>query len=154
MLDIGWSEFLVIGVIALLVIGPKELPGALRTAGQYMARARSLAREFRDGLDDIAREAELKDIEKKIVGDDWLEAEDKPASARSETAKTGGAPALDMDEAESDEALAADLSDQIASNPPDNAKPAAPKQTASEPTAAEPADPPMPGAKDEGVKPS
>jgi len=84
MLDIGWSEFLVIGVVALIVIGPRELPGALRTAGRYAARARALAREFRDGLDDIARESELKDIEKQIVGeedwrkDDWLEAKERP----------------------------------------------------------------------------
>lgn len=91
MLDIGWSEFLVIGVVALIVIGPRELPGALRTAGRYAARARALAKEFRDGLDDIARESELKDIEKQIVGeedwrkDDWLEAKERPKVAAATT---------------------------------------------------------------------
>lgn len=77
MLDIGWSEFLVIGVIALVVIGPKELPVALRTAGRFVARARALANEFREGLDDIARETEMKDIQKRILedDDDWLDAD-------------------------------------------------------------------------------
>lgn len=78
MLDIGWSEFLVIGVVALVVIGPRELPGALRTAGRYAARARALAQDFRDGLDDIARETELKDLNKKILDDtdDWMNADE------------------------------------------------------------------------------
>ena len=83
MLDIGWSEFLVIGVVALVVIGPKELPGALRTAGRFASKARALAQEFRDGLDEIANETELKDFERKIAGDitsDWDEAEAKAQS--------------------------------------------------------------------------
>jgi Tat protein translocase TatB subunit len=81
MLDIGWSEFLIIGLVALVVIGPRELPGALRTAGRYVARARSLARDFRDGLDDIAREndlSDLKDIGRSMSGDDeWFDVNDK-----------------------------------------------------------------------------
>ena len=88
MLDIGWSEFLVIGVVALIVIGPRDLPIALRTAGQYVNRARAMAREFRDGLDDIARDADVKDIKNRISGniglddaDDWLEAEDHAQTA-------------------------------------------------------------------------
>lgn len=112
MLDIGWSEFLVIGVVALIVIGPRELPGALRTAGRYAARARALAKEFREGLDDIARESDLKDLEKQIVGeedwrkDDWLEAKDRPKVASAATA-----PAASEDDAkaeiDADEAAAA-----------------------------------------------
>ncbi len=82
MLDIGWSEFLVIGVVALVVIGPRELPGALRTAGRFAARARALAQEFRDGLDDIARESDFKDIGKSIGGgDDWGESKDEAEEA-------------------------------------------------------------------------
>ena len=76
MLDIGWSEFLVIGVVALVVIGPNELPGALRTAGRYIARARALASDFRVGLDDIAQENDFKDIQRRISGDeDWFDVE-------------------------------------------------------------------------------
>ncbi|MGZ0188146.1 MAG: Sec-independent protein translocase protein TatB [Alphaproteobacteria bacterium] len=78
MLDIGWSEFLIIGLVALVVIGPRELPGALRTAGRYVARARSLARDFRDGLDDIARENDLDDIGRSMTGDkEWFDVEDQ-----------------------------------------------------------------------------
>ncbi|MBT6313908.1 MAG: twin-arginine translocase subunit TatB [Alphaproteobacteria bacterium] len=80
MLDIGWSEFFVIGVIALVVIGPRELPAALRSLGQIISRARSLAQDFRDGLDDIARETEVKNITNNMLGDlddksddEWLE---------------------------------------------------------------------------------
>ena len=72
MLDIGWSELMVIGVLALLVVGPKELPGLLRTVGQYVGRARSVAREFQRSMEDAAREAdmgafkELKDAKRDI----------------------------------------------------------------------------------------
>ena len=71
MLDIGWSELLVIGVLALLVVGPKELPRLLRTVGQWAGRARSMARDFQRSMDDVAREADLGDLAetRKIMGD-------------------------------------------------------------------------------------
>ncbi|MEL7140413.1 MAG: Sec-independent protein translocase protein TatB [Pseudomonadota bacterium] len=56
MLDIGWSELMVIGVLALLVVGPKELPGLFRTVGQYVGKARSVAREFQRSMEDAARD--------------------------------------------------------------------------------------------------
>ncbi len=62
MLDIGSWEFLIVIVIALLVVGPKDLPGLVRTVSQWIRRARELAREFHSGLDDMAREAELDKI--------------------------------------------------------------------------------------------
>ncbi|MEM7745179.1 MAG: Sec-independent protein translocase protein TatB [Pseudomonadota bacterium] len=65
MLDMGWMEILVIGVIALIVVGPKDLPRMLRTLGQYTGKLRGMAREFQRSMDDAAREAdmaELKDI--------------------------------------------------------------------------------------------
>ena len=68
MLDIGWSEMLVIGLVALLVIGPKELPGALKTFAYWMKQARKMAREFQSGVDDMIRHAEL-DEAKKVVED-------------------------------------------------------------------------------------
>jgi sec-independent protein translocase protein TatB len=66
MLDIGWQELLVIGVLALLVVGPKELPKLLRTVGQYAGKARSVARDFQRSMEDAAREADLEDL--KNVG--------------------------------------------------------------------------------------
>lgn len=68
MFDIGWSEMAVIALIALLVIGPKELPNAMRAAAKWARKARSLAREFQSGIDDMIREAELEDA-RKAIGD-------------------------------------------------------------------------------------
>lgn len=101
MLDIGWSEFLVIGVVALIVIGPRDLPVAMRTAGRYVNRARSMAREFREGLDDIAKEADVKDIQNTISGkfgveeeqDDWLAAEDLAQEQKTQLPVSKPAPA-------------------------------------------------------------
>lgn len=66
MLDIGWSEMAVIALIALVVIGPKDLPQAMRTAAKWVRKARGLAREFQSGIDDMIREAELDDARKAI----------------------------------------------------------------------------------------
>jgi sec-independent protein translocase protein TatB len=62
MLDIGWTELMVIGVLALLVVGPKELPRMMRTVGQFVGKARGLAREFQRSMDEAAREADLKEL--------------------------------------------------------------------------------------------
>src|SRR5947208_6320531 len=66
MFDIGWSELLVIGIVALLVIGPKELPGALRTLGQWMTKVRRMASEFQNQFHEAMREAELADLKKEV----------------------------------------------------------------------------------------
>jgi sec-independent protein translocase protein TatB len=66
MFDIGWSEMAIIAVVALLVIGPKELPAALRTFAQWSKTARKLAREFQGGMDELVRHADLDDAKKAI----------------------------------------------------------------------------------------
>ncbi|ACM26390.1 twin-arginine translocase subunit TatB [Agrobacterium rhizogenes] len=66
MFDIGWSELLIIAVVALVVIGPKELPATLRTIGKMTARARKMAGEFRSQFDEAMREAELDDVRQTI----------------------------------------------------------------------------------------
>lgn len=66
MLDIGWSEMAVIALLALIVLGPKELPNAMRTAAKWAKKARSLAREFQSGVDDMIREADLEDARKAL----------------------------------------------------------------------------------------
>lgn len=66
MFDIGWDELLVIALVALVVIGPKELPAVLRTVGQWVARARSLAGEFRSHVDDMIREAGVDDMKNEF----------------------------------------------------------------------------------------
>jgi sec-independent protein translocase protein TatB len=66
MFDIGWSEMAVIMLVALVVIGPKDLPRLARTLGQWVAKGRSMAREFQRSLEDMAREAELDDVKREI----------------------------------------------------------------------------------------
>jgi sec-independent protein translocase protein TatB len=63
---LGFSEVLVLGVIALLVVGPKDLPLMLRKLGRQMARLRGLAAEFRSGFDELARQAELDELKKEV----------------------------------------------------------------------------------------
>lgn len=65
MFDIGWSEILLIVIVAVVVIGPKELPTALRTAGRWIGQMRRVSNHFRAGLDAMIREAELEEMEKK-----------------------------------------------------------------------------------------
>jgi sec-independent protein translocase protein TatB len=66
MFDIGWGELLLIGVVALIAIGPKELPGALRSLGQWMGKIRKMASEFQGQFQDAMREAELHDLKKEV----------------------------------------------------------------------------------------
>ena len=65
MFDIGYSELLLIAVVALVVIGPKELPRVMRTVGEWIGKARGMARHFRSGIDTMIRESELEEMEKK-----------------------------------------------------------------------------------------
>ena len=64
MFDIGWTELVVIGVVALVVIGPRELPQVLRTIGAWVGKARGMAREFHSGVSDMMRESELDELKK------------------------------------------------------------------------------------------
>jgi sec-independent protein translocase protein TatB len=66
MFDIGWSELMVIAVVALIAIGPKELPGVLRMVGQWIGKARKMAGEFQGQFQEAMREAEMADIKKSF----------------------------------------------------------------------------------------
>ena len=65
MFDIGWTELLVIGIVALIVIGPRELPKTLRTIGQMMTKVRRMASEFQGQFNEAIREAELDELRKE-----------------------------------------------------------------------------------------
>src|ERR1700758_611077 len=66
LLDLGWSELLLIGVVALVVIGPKDLPKALRIAGFWVRKARTLSREFQSSVEQMVREAELDEMRQEL----------------------------------------------------------------------------------------
>ncbi|HYH39567.1 MAG TPA: Sec-independent protein translocase protein TatB [Azospirillum sp.] len=67
MFDIGWSELMIIAVVALVVIGPKDLPQAIYAIGKWVRKARLVARDFQGHLDDMMREAELDDLRKQAL---------------------------------------------------------------------------------------
>jgi len=64
--DIGWPELMLIGVVALVVIGPKDLPAALRVAGYWVKKARTMSREFQSSVEQMLREAELEDVRQEL----------------------------------------------------------------------------------------
>jgi sec-independent protein translocase protein TatB len=66
MFDISWTEFLLIGVVALIVIGPKELPAVLRTLGQWTRKVRGMATDFQNQFQEAMREAEMADLKKEV----------------------------------------------------------------------------------------
>ncbi len=66
MFDISWSELLVIVVVAVVVVGPKDLPRLMRTAGQWAGRARTMADQFRRSFDDMARQTELDELRREV----------------------------------------------------------------------------------------
>ena len=66
MFDIGWQELFIVAAIAIIVVGPKDLPRVLRTVTQVIRKARSMAGEFQRGIDDVVREAELDDLRKQV----------------------------------------------------------------------------------------
>ena len=66
MFEIGWSELLVIGIVALIAIGPKELPGVLRMVGQWMGKVRRMAGDFQSQFHEAMREAEMADLKKQV----------------------------------------------------------------------------------------
>ncbi|WP_326524747.1 Sec-independent protein translocase protein TatB [Sphingomonas sp.] len=72
MFDIAPTELLLVAIVALLVIGPKDLPKAMRFVGHWVGRARGVARQFRSGFDAMVREAELAEMEKK-----WAEENER-----------------------------------------------------------------------------
>ena len=72
MFDIGYDELLLIAIVAIIVIGPKDLPLALRSAGRWIAKVRKVSGHFRSGIDAMIREAEMEEMEKK-----WAEQNEK-----------------------------------------------------------------------------
>jgi len=126
MFGIDSGELLIIAVVALVVIGPKDLPRVMRTIGQFVGRARGMAKHFRSGLDTMMREAELDDMEKKWKADNERIMREFPAAGAAEPWPAPVAP---------------DAAAVAAEDVPPAPKPAPPSQSAS-PKASRPKAPP------------
>ena len=124
MFDIGWSEFAVIAVVALIAIGPKELPGVLRMVGQWVAKARKMAGEFQGQFQEAMREAEMADLKKSF--DEVKEA------------ATGFASGNVMTSLEKDVSAALSIDDKPAATTEAAASPEAGAAVATETAASEP----------------
>jgi len=93
MFGIDWQELLVIVIVAVLVIGPKDLPLAMRTAGRWIAKVRRVSGHFRTGLETMIREAEMEEMEKKWAEQNKKIMAEHPADAPAEMEPTGAYPA-------------------------------------------------------------
>ncbi|NNE49249.1 MAG: twin-arginine translocase subunit TatB [Altererythrobacter sp.] len=127
MFDIGAAELLVIVVVAIIVIGPKDMPRALRTAGSWIGKVRKVSAHFRSGIDTMIRESELEEMEAK-----W--------KARNEEimARTGAGEQVPEDEMTGPPAVSAESAAVV-----EPAKPKPPKPTPAKPK------PPKPAALDD-----
>lgn len=85
MFDIGWTELVVIAVVAILVIGPKDLPRAMRTVGKWSGKMKRMAREFQGQFNEALREAELDEVKKEVAA---LAKIDPMADLKKDLAKT------------------------------------------------------------------
>lgn len=88
MFDIGASELLLIVIVAIVAIGPKDMPRALRTAGRWIGKMRRVSGHFRSGIENMIREAELEEMEKK-----WREQNEAIMKAHPDVVEDGHAPA-------------------------------------------------------------
>ena len=93
MFGIDWQELLVIIVVAVVVIGPKDMPMALRTAGRWIARVRRVSNHFRSGIETMIREAEMEEMEQKWAAQNDKILREHPADAPAEMEPTGAYPA-------------------------------------------------------------
>ena len=96
MFDLGASEILLIVIVAVLVIGPKDLPLAMRTAGRWIGKMRKVSAHFRTGLDAMIREAEMEDMEAKWKAQNAKIMRDYPEGAPDEMEPTGALPASSL----------------------------------------------------------
>ena len=121
MFDIGALELLVIVIVAVLVIGPKDMPGAMRTAGRWIGQVRKVSAHFRTGIDAMVREAELEDMEKKwkARNEEIMRQHPAPAPAAPNAESAAGAEnaAATMTGPPSSQASTADVAAEPADTP-------------------------------------
>ena len=92
MFDLGAGELLIIVIVAVIVIGPKDIPLAMRTAGRWIGKIRRISGHFRAGIDTMIREAEMEEMEKKWAAQNAKIMKEHPADAPPEMEPTGALP--------------------------------------------------------------
>jgi sec-independent protein translocase protein TatB len=92
MFDIGYDELLLIAIVAIIVIGPKDLPLAMRTAGRWIGKVRKVSGHFRSGIDAMIREAEMEEMEKKWAEQNAKIMREHPDGGPAEMEPTGAYP--------------------------------------------------------------
>jgi sec-independent protein translocase protein TatB len=130
MFDVDASEFLVVVIVAIIAIGPKDLPMALRTAGRFLGKMRKISGHFRSGLETMIREAEMEEMEKKWQEQNRKVMEEHPAVELT-AANGGGAEMVPLPPPEPEPEPAPEPASEAPAKP---AKPkAAPKKPAAKP---------------------
>lgn len=128
MLDIGWTEMFVVAVVAVVVIGPKDLPAALRTAGRWARKVRGAAREFQSSIDDMVNQSELDELRKNaneirnFDAKQYISDSVDPTGAAGPTGAGSSVPGSDDVTAASDSAAATETSQDTATGTPQTPK--------------------------------
>jgi len=134
MFDIGPTELLLIVVVAVIVIGPKDLPLALRSAGRWIGKLRKMSGHFRAGIDAMVREAELDEMEKKWKAQNEKIMREHPQGGPAEQDKTGAWPAAQPGIAPAASAEAATAGPVISAAAPSELAPAGAAPAAAPPS--------------------
>jgi sec-independent protein translocase protein TatB len=158
MFDISWGELMLIGVVALIVIGPKELPGVLRMVGQWIGKIRRMAAEFQSQFQEAMREAEMSDLKKQVdelndtargmsshfdpLGADLSSSVSSASAATAASVPSATTPANAEPPAAATEPVAAQPLPDVSVPLPEPAPPVSDKDFS--PAASEPASPPAP----------
>ena len=127
MFDIGWSEFLIVAIVTLIVVGPKQMPLLLRTIGRYVGMAKRQAAEFQNQVEQAIKEAELDDIKDEMTslrGDVEATVEDTKRAVETDIGEAREGLDEAAKAAQRDDLVAADVDTAMASNPDPEKPPA------------------------------
>ena len=137
MFDIGWQELFIVAALAIVIVGPRDLPRVLKTVMSLVRKARGMAREFQSGIDDVVREVELDDLRKEANSIANMDLEEEVKSALDPT----GDLEKDMDMGDVQQSIQ-DSADEMNTTPERKEQPSEPAASAETFGGAGPVDPP------------
>ena len=154
MFDIGWTEMALIAAVAVIVIGPKDLPMALKTVGQWMAKARAMAREFQGSVDEMIRESEIDKLKKDVEeAASKLDVTKEIQATTAEIEKSLEMPSIEMDPLKDPPKVEEKPVESVAAPPPDAPRMPLPSDFIDKPLPGEPSIEPPPMTPAEPAKP-